>query len=100
MKCAYTAESLIDGQMVMDLLTVAGVPCLMFNENAVGGFGELPVTYPEVWVKRDRDLPKALRMIDEFENSSSPCRRHPLRHLRRIQPRHLRTLLALQHHPR
>ena len=82
MKRAYTAESLIDGQIVMDLFTVAGVPCLMFNENAVGGFGELPVTYPEVWVKRDRDLPKALRMIDEFENSPSPCRRHPLRHLR------------------
>ena len=73
MKRVYTADSLIDGQLVVDLLTLAGVPCLLFNQNAVGGFGELPVTYPEVWVKRDRDLGKALRTIEDFENSPPPA---------------------------
>ncbi len=72
MQCVYTAESLIDGQMVMDLLSQAGVPCLLFNQNAVGGFGDLPVTYPEVWIKRDLDLEKARRTIDEFENCPTP----------------------------
>lgn len=72
MKRVYTAESLIDGQLVVDLLTVADVPCLLFNQNAVGGFGDLPVTYPEVWVKRDFDVEKAAREIARFENSPPP----------------------------
>ena len=72
MKRVYTAESLIDGQLVVDLLTLAGVPSLLFNQNAVGGFGDLPVTYPEVWVKRDHDLAKALRAIEDFENIPDP----------------------------
>lgn len=72
MKCVYTAESLIDGQMVVDLLTLAGIPCLLFNQNAVGGLGDLPVTYPEVWVKRDRDLEKARDTIADFENRPPP----------------------------
>ena len=72
MKLVYTAESLIDGQMVLDLLAQADVPGLLFNQNSVGGFGELPVTYPEVWVKRDSDAGKARRLIDDFENSPPP----------------------------
>lgn len=58
MKRVYTADSLIDGQLVIDLLTNAGVPCLLFNQSAAGGLGDLPVTYPEVWVKRNRDTEK------------------------------------------
>lgn len=73
MKRVYTAESLIDGQLVVDLLAQAGVPSLLFNQNAVGGFGDLPVTYPEVWVKRDLDLEKARQAIDRFENSPLPA---------------------------
>lgn len=72
MKRVYTAESLIDGQLVVDLLNLAGVPCLLFNQNAVGGLGDLPVTYPEVWVKRDLDLEKAHRAIADFENRPRP----------------------------
>ena len=57
MKRVYTAESLIDGQLVVDLLARAGVPSILFNQNAGGGLGELPVTHPEVWLKRDLDHP-------------------------------------------
>ena len=73
MKLVYTAESLIDAQLVRDLLSHAGVPNLLFNANAVGGFGDLPVTYPEVWVRRDRDAAKARRAIHEFENRPPPA---------------------------
>ncbi len=73
MKRAYTAQSLVDGQLVMDLLAEAGIPSLLFNQNAVGGFGDLPVTYPEVWVKRDRDLERARRAIARFENRPPPA---------------------------
>ena len=74
MKRVYTAESLIDGQLVVDLLAQAGVPSLLFNQNAQGGFGDLPVTYPEVWVKRNFDQEKARHLIDEFENRPCPGR--------------------------
>ncbi len=77
MKRVYTADSLIDGQLVIDLLTNAGVPCLLFNQNAAGGLGDLPVTYPEVWVKRDRDTEKAAREIQRFENSPPPTTDKP-----------------------
>ncbi len=73
MKCVYTAQSLIDGQLVVDLLAAAGVPCLLFNQNAMGGLGDLPVTYPEVWVTRDRDAQKARRAITHFENTPPPA---------------------------
>lgn len=67
MKLVYTAESLIDGRLVMDMLNHAGVPCLLFNENSMAGFGDLPATYPEVWAQRDGDLDKAKLCIVEFE---------------------------------
>lgn len=73
MKLVYTAESLIDGKLVVDLLGQVGIPGLLFNQNAVGGFGDLPVTYPEVWVERDADAKKALRAIARFENSPAPA---------------------------
>ncbi len=77
MKRVYFAESLIDGQLVVDLLNLAGIPCLLFNQNAGGGFGELPMTYPEVWVKRDTDLEKAQQAIEQFENSPLPATDKP-----------------------
>jgi len=73
MKRVYTAQSLIDGQLVVDLLAHAGVPSLMFNQNAQGGLGDLPVTHPEVWVKRNFDEGKARRAIREFENRPLPA---------------------------
>lgn len=73
MKRVYTAQSLIDGQLVVDLLARAGVPSLLFNQNAQGGLGDLPVTHPEVWVKRNFDEQKARRAIREFENRPPPA---------------------------
>ncbi|MGR3915226.1 MAG: DUF2007 domain-containing protein [Gammaproteobacteria bacterium] len=72
MKRVYTAESLIDGQLVVDLLARAGLPSILFNQNAGGGLGELPVTHPEVWLKRDLDHPRARRAIERFERSRPP----------------------------
>ncbi len=55
----------------MDLLIDAGVPAVLFHSNAIGGLGELPVTYPEVWIKRNEDENKSQRVIHRFELSSS-----------------------------
>jgi len=64
----YLAESLIDGQLLVDHLSEAGIPAELFHQNAQGGLGELPVTYPEVWIKRDLDLEKAIRAVRSFVN--------------------------------
>ena len=69
MKHVYTAESLIDGQLVVDWLAQCGVLSLLLNQNAMSGFGDLPMTYPEVWVKHDSDLEKARLSIARFKNS-------------------------------
>ena len=63
MKRIYTAESLVDGQLVVDMLLEAGVPAQLFNQNALGGLGELPVTPPEVWIRRDPDEEKAKDLV-------------------------------------
>lgn len=73
MKLAYTAESLIDAQLVIDALRMSGIPCLLHHSHAVGGFGDLPVTYPEVWVRRAADLPKARRAITAIVNRALPA---------------------------
>ena len=86
MKLVYTAESLIDAQLIMDLLRNNGVPCLLFNQNAVGGFGELPMTHPEVWVQHDRDAAAATREIEHFETSPTPATNKPCPNCREFNP--------------
>jgi len=77
----YTAESLVDAQLVVDLLDQSGVPAELFNGNASGALGELPVIYPEVWIKRDLDESKANRVIQSFTESftAKPKPDFPLR---------------------
>jgi len=77
-KRVYTAASLIDGQLIIDQLLEVGVPALLFHANATGALGELPVTYPEVWIKRDLDEEKAMQTIHRFEQQADfaldrPC---------------------------
>jgi hypothetical protein len=62
----YIAESLVDGQLVLNLLEDSGVPAELFHQNSTGGLGELPVVNPEVWIKRDLDHEKACRIVREF----------------------------------
>ena len=70
MKRVYTAESLVDGQLLLDLLTDAGIPAELFHQNVSGGLGELPVTYPEIWVKHSEDEPRALHVIDRLRETA------------------------------
>lgn len=71
MKRAYIADTLIDSQLVADWLNGNGVPCEIFHQNAMGALGELPVTSPEVWVRRDADLSRAQRLIAQIEFGDS-----------------------------
>ena len=71
MKRAYIADTLVDSQLVADWLQGNGVPCEIFHQNASGALGELPVTAPEVWIRRDSDLELARRLIAQIEFDES-----------------------------
>jgi len=64
-KRAYTAGTLVDATLVADWFSGNGVPCEIFHQNSVGALGELPVTPPEVWVRRDDDLPLAMKLLEK-----------------------------------
>lgn len=72
MQRVYIAETLVDGQLIINHLNEAGIPSVLFHQNASGGLGDLPVTYPEVWIKRDMDLEKALHTINRFVSMPLP----------------------------
>lgn len=70
MKKLYSAASLIEAQVILDLLGHAGVKARLFNENAHGGLGEIPFThaYPEVWVINDYDFERGKIVVSNYEN--------------------------------
>ena len=72
MKRVYVAETLVDGQMIVDLLHEAGIPAHLFQQNGMGALGELPVTSPEVWVRRDSDLESAVCLVENFDAKINP----------------------------
>ena len=65
----YTAANLPEAHLVLHRLQAAGIKAKVFNENAQGGLGELPVTYPEIWVEQATDVEKGRNIIREFEQS-------------------------------
>lgn len=79
MKRVYLAESLVDGQLVADWLNDNGIPCEIFHQNATGALGELPVTSPEVWVRRNPDAARARTMVEQVifvdDQSEKICER-------------------------
>lgn len=71
MKRAYIADTLVDAQLVADLLLGNSIACEIFHQNSAGAIGELPVTSPEVWVRRDPDLALAQKLIAQIERCQS-----------------------------
>ena len=53
-------------------LEAAGIDVQVFNENAPGGIGELPVTFPELWVNNEDDLGRVGKIIESFEILETP----------------------------
>lgn len=75
MQRVYIAESLIDAQLLLDQLHAGEVAAVIFHANSPAALGELPVTYPEVWIQRDLDLAKADRIVARFTHTPMPHQR-------------------------
>ncbi len=68
----YIAESLVDGQLLVDTLNEHLIPAELFGQNNLGALGELPVTYPEVWIMRSTDSDRAQRVVEQFLSRPLP----------------------------
>lgn len=66
MKRVYTAAHSPDAQLLVHALETRGIRARIFNESLVGGVGELPHVYPEVWVD-DGDWEQAREVAAQFD---------------------------------
>ncbi len=71
MKRLCKASSLPDAHILRSVLEQAGVQVHVFNENAQGGVGQLPVSeaLPELWLDDEADYERAQRLVKEFEEA-------------------------------
>lgn len=80
MQLAFRAVSLVEAQLVADLLGTAGIEVRIFNQYAQSASGEIPpvAAWPQVWVLDDAQLARARTLIGEFLNRpASGTRRCP-----------------------
>jgi hypothetical protein len=73
MKRLYGAANLPEAYLVLGMLSRAGIPAHVFNENAQGAAGELPVAQacPEIWIDDERDYTLARRVVEDYERRSA-----------------------------
>lgn len=69
MKRLCKASSLPDAHILRGVLEQAGIRVHVFNENAQGGVGQLPVNeaFPELWLDDEADFDRAQSVVKEFE---------------------------------
>ena len=79
MQRVFTAPTLLEAHLVQQMLEAELIPAAVFNENAHGAAGELPITetWPEVWIKDGRHCSEARSIIERYEATSSGEMRAP-----------------------
>ena len=72
MRRVYTATTLPEAHLILQQLESVSINARVFNENAHGAIGELPVTdtWPDVWIVQNHQFRAALAVIDRYEASS------------------------------
>ena len=72
MRLVYTAATLPEAHLIMQQLESVGIDARVFNENAQGAIGELPVTdtWPDVWIVQDHQFRATRAVIEYYEFSS------------------------------
>lgn len=72
MKRIYSALNLPDAHIVANLLAQAGIATQIFNTNAAGALGELPVdaAQPQVWIENDAQEVRARELIEAHQTAN------------------------------
>ena len=67
----YDASNLTEAQLLLDLLTQAGIEAHILNSFAQGASGEIPFgqAYPEIWIQDEEDLLRARKIVKEYETT-------------------------------
>jgi len=69
MKKIYIARDFPQAQLLVGLLEQQMIPAVVENFHQSSGLGELAVSFPEVWVRRDQDEARARGVIETFERA-------------------------------
>lgn len=74
MKLLYRAANLPDAHIVMHLLSQAGIPAHVLNENAQSAFGDVPAgaACPQVWITQLHQEPQARAVIANYGSKAAP----------------------------
>ena len=74
MKRIYTASNLPDAHLVRNMLEQAGIPAHIFNANAMGALGDLPMSaaYPQVWIAQLHQEAHARSVVAEYSRAAEP----------------------------
>lgn len=74
MKLLYRAANLPDAHIIMHLLSQAGIPAHVLNENAQSAFGEVTAgaACPQVWITQLHQEPQARAVVADFESKAAP----------------------------
>ena len=74
MKRIYTASNLPDAHLVRNMLEQAGIPAHIFNANAIGALGDLPMSasYPQVWIAQLHQETHARSIVAEYSRVAEP----------------------------
>ena len=73
MKMVYTHPNPVVVAQSRSAVELAGIECIVRNEYAGGGIGELaPIdTWPELWVVSDSDFSKAKRLLEQLHSRTT-----------------------------
>lgn len=71
MEKVYLASDITQAQLIVNMLTQQFIPAHIEQAHQSGGLGELAVMYPQVWVKRAQDVPRAIALIESFETGAT-----------------------------
>jgi hypothetical protein len=71
MKRIYLAGDISQAQLMVNMLEQQNIPARIENFHQSSGLGELAVTFPEVWLRREQDADRARAIIDNFEARSN-----------------------------
>ena len=79
MKRIYSALNLPDAHIVANLLAQSGIATQIFNVNAAGALGELPVdaAQPQVWVEDDAREADARALIAAHQVKQAVSTQYP-----------------------
>ena len=71
MRRVYTAATLLEAHLILQQLESVGINAQVFNQNAQGAIGELPVTdtWPDVWIVQNHQFCAARAVIERYESS-------------------------------